>query len=109
MNRITAVFQSESVTIERFDHPRHYVHCDHDLEATRDVAVTFVERGRFSIHEGKEFWHFQHRDVLVSVPTMYAFRYRSLRTSSKMGSAGLHPRKLTRELRPASQQTLRDF
>lgn len=68
MNRITAVFQSESVTIERFDHPRHYVQCDHDLEATRDVAVTFVERGRFSIHEGKEFWHFQHRDVLVSVP-----------------------------------------
>jgi AraC-like DNA-binding protein len=68
MNRTTAVFRSASVTIERFDHPAHRVHSDQDSEITHDVAVTFVEGGRFALQESRSTWTFQIGDVLVSTP-----------------------------------------
>lgn len=68
MNRAIAVFRSASVTIERFDHPAHRVHCDQESEITQDVAVTFVERGRFALRENRSTWTFQGGDVLVSTP-----------------------------------------
>jgi AraC-like DNA-binding protein len=75
MNRIVTVFESASVSIERFDHPAHRVHCDTDLEMTKDVAVTFVESGSFVLQESKTSWTFQPGDVLVSIPGVLR-RYR---------------------------------
>jgi AraC family transcriptional regulator len=68
MNRVVTVFDSASVVIERFDHPADCVHRDHEAEPTRDVAVTFVEKGRFALQEGKNSWTFRAGDVLVSTP-----------------------------------------
>jgi hypothetical protein len=68
MNRVVTVFNSASVIIERFDHPAHCVHCDSEAERTKDVAVTFVERGRFALTEGGKSWTFRAGDVLVSTP-----------------------------------------
>jgi AraC family transcriptional regulator len=56
------------VIIERFDHPAHCVHCDHDSETTKDVAVTFVESGRFALQKSRTSWVFRQGDVLVSMP-----------------------------------------
>jgi len=68
MNRVVTVFESASVTIERVDHPPHCAHCDPDSELTRDVAVTFVERGGFALQESGNSWTFLEGDVLVSTP-----------------------------------------
>ncbi len=68
MNRVVPVFNSASVMVERFDHPAHRVHCDREAELTKDVAVTFVERGRLAFEEGRKSWTFHAGDVLVSTP-----------------------------------------
>lgn len=68
MNRVARVFNSGSVVIERFDHPAHCVHCDHEPERTEDIAVTFVEGGRFALEEGGKSWTFRAGDVVVSTP-----------------------------------------
>jgi AraC family transcriptional regulator len=68
MNRVVTVFDSASVVIERFDHPADCVHCDYDAEQTKDIAVTFVEKGRFALKEGGNSWTFRAGDVLVSTP-----------------------------------------
>ena len=68
MNRIVTVFNSDSVIIERFDHPVHYVHCDPEAERTKDIAVTFIESGGFALEEGGKSWTFGAGDVLVSTP-----------------------------------------
>jgi len=68
MNRVATIFKSPSLTIERFDHPAHCVHRDHEAETTKDVSVTFVERGRFTLQQDKASWIFQPGDVLISSP-----------------------------------------
>ena len=68
MNRVVTAFASDSVVIERFDHPTHCLHVDREPELTRDVAVTFVENGRFALKEDKTCWRFLPGDVLVSIP-----------------------------------------
>ena len=68
MNRAATVFNSASLIVERFDHPEHQLHRDHDSEITQDIAVTFVERGRFAFQERRSRWDFERGDVLVSAP-----------------------------------------
>jgi AraC family transcriptional regulator len=68
MNRAVTVFDSASVVIERFDHPTDCVHYDYEAEQTKDIAVTFVEEGRFALKEEGNTWAFQRGDVLVSTP-----------------------------------------
>ena len=68
MNRVVTVFNSALVVIERFDHPAHCVHSDYQAEHTKDVAVTFVERGIFALEESGKPWTFRAGDVLVSIP-----------------------------------------
>jgi AraC family transcriptional regulator len=68
MNRFVTVFQSTSVIIERFDHPAHCVHRDYEAERTKDIAVTFVEKGTFALQESGESWAFRAGDVLASTP-----------------------------------------
>ena len=68
MNRFVTVFNSPAVIIERFDHPAHCIHCDQEAECTKDIAVTFVEQGRFALEESGKAWTFCAGDVLVSTP-----------------------------------------
>lgn len=68
MNRVVCIFNSAAVIVERFDHPADCTHSDHDTERTQDFAVTFVEKGRFGIQEGRRSWVFGVGDALVSTP-----------------------------------------
>jgi AraC-like DNA-binding protein len=68
MNRVTTIFETKSLTIERFDHPEACPHKDPKSERTEQTVVTFVERGGFEITEGGRKWDFKHSDVLVSAP-----------------------------------------
>ena len=75
MNRVRTIFESPSVTVERFDHPEHCSHRDEGAEVTRDFVVTFLERGGFELDERGEHWSFGPLDVLQSSPGI-ARRYR---------------------------------
>jgi AraC family transcriptional regulator len=71
MNRVATIFESPSLIIERIDHPAHCAHSDHQAETSKNVAVAFVERGRFSLRQEKALWTFQPGDVLISSPGLH--------------------------------------
>ena len=77
MNASAPLFESGSVTIERFSHPPELPHRDSDAEVTTDVAVSFVESGRFSLRQDKDWFTFGPSNVLVSVPGLVR-QYRHL-------------------------------
>ncbi len=68
MNSSARLFESASVVIERFSHPPGQPHRDSDAEVAAQVAVSFVERGRFSLRQDKTWFSFEPSDVLISVP-----------------------------------------
>jgi len=68
MNASAPLFDSGSVVIERFLHSPGLPHRDPDAEVTGQVAVSFVESGRFSLRQNEEWFAFEASDVLVSVP-----------------------------------------
>ncbi len=68
MNASAPLFESDSVSIERFFHPPGRLHCDTDAEVTEQVAVSFVERGRFSLCQDDSWFSFEPSDVLISIP-----------------------------------------
>lgn len=77
MNASAPLFESGSVVIERFSHPPGLSHRDPDAEVTDQVAVSFVESGRFSLRQDKEWFTFEPSNVLVSVPGLVR-QYRHL-------------------------------
>ncbi|HEX6718020.1 MAG TPA: AraC family transcriptional regulator [Pyrinomonadaceae bacterium] len=68
MNRVSTLFESKSIVIERFDHPEHCSHQDPKSEQTADTVVTFVESGAFEVMQDRQWWRFDPGDVLVSTP-----------------------------------------
>lgn len=70
MNRVTTIFATELLVIERFDHPKDCFHRDPQSERTQQTVVTFIERGGFEVMEGRSRWDFARGDVLVSAPGM---------------------------------------
>ncbi|HJQ26916.1 MAG TPA: helix-turn-helix transcriptional regulator [Blastocatellia bacterium] len=68
MNRVTTIFATPSLVIERFDHPKDCFHQDPQSERTEQTVVTFIERGGFEVMEGRSGWVFASGDVLVSAP-----------------------------------------
>src|ERR1044071_4303176 len=68
MNRVTTIFESKSIVIERFDHPEDCVHEDPKSEMTEDAVVTFIESGEFKVRQDREWWTFNPGDVLTSIP-----------------------------------------
>ncbi len=75
MNRVKTIFQGKSLVVERSDHPEHCFHRDPESERTEYITVNFLERGGFEMMQGKEWWTFSRRDVLVSTPGLKR-RYR---------------------------------
>jgi AraC-like DNA-binding protein len=68
MNRVTTIFESKSVVLERFDHPEDCSHQDPKSEQTEETVVTFVEGGAFKVMQAREWWTLNPGDVLVSIP-----------------------------------------
>jgi len=68
MNRVSTIFSSEAIVIERFDHPEGCSHQDPKSEQTEDTVVTFLESGAFDVMQDREWWRFDPGDVLVSTP-----------------------------------------
>lgn len=68
MNRVHTIFSSQSIAIERFDHPEDCSHEDPKSEQTQDTVVTFIERGGFDVMQDHEWWRFDQGDVLVNTP-----------------------------------------
>jgi AraC family transcriptional regulator len=68
MNRVYTIFESASLVIERFDHPRDCFHQDPRSEETQETVVTFIESGAFDVMQDREWWRFDSGDVLVSTP-----------------------------------------
>jgi AraC-like DNA-binding protein len=77
MNASAPLFESASVVIERFSHLPGLPHRDPDAEVTGQVAVSFVESGRFSLRQDKDWFTFEPSNVLVSVPGLVR-QYRHL-------------------------------
>jgi AraC-like DNA-binding protein len=80
MNRVSTIFESKSLVIERFDHPEGCAHEDPKSEQTEGTVVTFVESGAFDVMQDREWWRFDPGDVLVSTPGLKR-RYRHLQSS----------------------------
>ena len=68
MNRVSTIFASDSIVIERFDHPEGRSHEDPKSEQTEEMVVTFIESGAFDVMQDREWWRFDPGDVLVSTP-----------------------------------------
>jgi len=68
MNRVYTIFESASLVVERFDHPRDCFHQDPRSEETQETVVTFIESGAFDVMQDREWWRFDPGDVLVSTP-----------------------------------------
>lgn len=68
MNASAPLFESGSVVIERFSHQPGLPHRDPDAEETGQVAVSFVESGRFSLRQNDDWFTFEPSNILVSVP-----------------------------------------
>ena len=68
MNRVSTIFASDSIVIERFDHPEGCSHEDPKSEQTEEMVVTFIETGAFDVMQDREWWRFDPGDVLVSTP-----------------------------------------
>jgi AraC-like DNA-binding protein len=79
MNRVSTIFASDSIVIERFDHPEGCSHEDPKSEQTEDTVVTFLESGAFDVLQDREWWRFDTGDVLVSTPRLKR-RYRHLQS-----------------------------
>jgi len=68
MNRVTTIFESKSIVIERFDHPEECFHHDPKSELTEDLVVTFIESGGFKVMQDRKWYTFDPSDVLISIP-----------------------------------------
>jgi len=68
MNRVSTIFASDAIVIERFDHPENCSHEDPKSEQTEEMIVTFIESGAFEVMQDQDWWRFDSGDVLVSTP-----------------------------------------
>ena len=68
MTRITPLFQSSLLTIERSDHPQNVVHVDGKERVPANYEVTFVESGQFTVRNSSELCEFESGDILLSAP-----------------------------------------
>jgi AraC family transcriptional regulator len=66
MNRTTHLAQTPFAEILRFDHPLETEHRDEGVEMGEAYAVSFVERGSFSVVRRRESWELGENDVLLS-------------------------------------------
>jgi len=68
MNRVSTIFESKSLVVERFDHPAGCSHQDPKSEQTEDTVITFVESSAFEVMQDRKWWRFDAGEVLVSTP-----------------------------------------
>ncbi len=68
MTRITPLFESSLLSIERSDHPTDVVHVDGRKRVPEHYELTFVESGAFSVECLNEIYHFTAGDILLSSP-----------------------------------------
>src|SRR5262245_2479918 len=71
--RVSTLFEDQDVTLARYDHPEGEVHTDPDLEEAEGHAVSFIERGSFQVHRGRESWRLSSGSLFVTRPGL---RYR---------------------------------
>src|SRR5262245_35248731 len=67
------LFEDPQVTVARYDHLPAVPHRDPKMETSQTHAISFVERGAFSIHRGKDSWRMTTGALFVTRPGM---RYR---------------------------------
>ena len=69
MARIVPLWQSDEISLYRFDHP--VEHEDQPYEARADAfRASFVETGRFNLEVGDSSWRVTEGDVMLSHPGM---------------------------------------
>lgn len=71
--RVSVLFEDQDVALARYDHPEGDVHADPDREEAEGHAVSFIERGSFQVHRGRESWRLSRGALFVTRPGL---RYR---------------------------------
>jgi AraC-like DNA-binding protein len=77
--RVAVLYEDPDVTLARYDHPEEDVHADPEREEAEGHAVSFLERGTFRVHRGREAWRLERGSVFVTRP---GFRYRCTHDSA---------------------------
>ena len=70
MNRYTPLFETQALTIGRFDHPEHKEHTDPASETSREYSINFVEHGAFWIRTDDGYWQLRSGQIFLSYPGM---------------------------------------
>ncbi len=77
--RAQVLYQDKAVTLARYDHSPAVPHLDPDAEESEAYAVSFIERGSFHLHRGREAWRLSQPCLFVTRP---GFRYRCTHESA---------------------------
>jgi AraC-like DNA-binding protein len=70
VNRIESLGLTPLVGLARFDHPDDHPHRDPHEEVAGQLSVSFVERGVFDVHVGREEWRLYPGTLFVTLPGM---------------------------------------
>src|SRR5437667_3668986 len=68
MIRVTDLFESALVRIERIDHPAGAPHVDPRDETAEGYSINFLEAGRFGVTVGGRHWDVGASDVFFTTP-----------------------------------------
>lgn len=68
MNRSTLLHQTPELTVSRFDHPAHEVHCDPEHEVASGWHINFVQAGRFDVVVERERTALRAGGVFITRP-----------------------------------------
>jgi AraC-like DNA-binding protein len=71
--RACVLFEDPHITVARYEHLPAVPHRDPKMETSEAHAISFVERGAFSVHRGKDTWRLTRGALFVTRPGM---RYR---------------------------------
>jgi AraC-like DNA-binding protein len=71
--RVSVLYEDDDLTLARYDHPEGDVHADPDREEAEGHAVSFLERGSFHVHQGRDSWRLSRGSLFVTRPGL---RYR---------------------------------
>jgi len=66
--RAQLVFDSRLVTIERIDHPPNEPHVDPDEEVSGHYSINLLERGGFSVRQGRQQWTIGATELFITAP-----------------------------------------
>jgi len=77
--RVSVLYEDGDVTLARYDHPEGEAHDDPAREEAEGHAVSFLERGSFHVHRGRDSWNLSRGSLFVTRPGL---RYRCTHDSA---------------------------